>query len=69
MSALRISTPGHRPAFIDLGPCRWVPLHGHATLRGHLCVPAPSGPYRSEDSKAAQRVRAFRQRHGGRRAA
>ena len=68
MSALRIAQPHEPVRVIDLGPCRWVPLHGHATLRGHACVPE-SMAYRSEDSKAAQRVRAFRKRHGGRRAA
>ncbi|MBE3073137.1 MAG: hypothetical protein IMZ67_09195 [Acidobacteria bacterium] len=64
MSALRISTPDHRPTFIDLGPARWVPLHGHATLRGHMVVP-PSTEYH-RDGSAAQRVRAFRERHEGR---
>ncbi len=69
MSALRINHPDQPPRFIDLGPTPWTPLKGTARLRGHLCVPGPSGPYRSEDSKAVQRVRAFRLRHGGRRAA
>jgi hypothetical protein len=66
MSALRIATPHEPVRFIDLGPAtRPYPLKGTATLRGHLCVPPPT-PYRSEDSKAVQRVYAFRQRHGGR---
>lgn len=65
MSALRIATPHEPVRYIDLGPAKWVPLRGHATLRGHLCVPEPV-VYRSEDSKATQRVRAFRLRHEGR---
>lgn len=65
MSALRIAQPHEQVRFIDLGPARWVPLRGHATLRGHVVVPEPT-EYRSVNSKAAARVAAFRKRHGGR---
>ena len=64
MSALRIAQPHEPVRFIDLGPQRPYPVRGHVP-HGRLCVPEPV-PYRSEDSKATQRVRAFRLRHGGR---
>ena len=67
MSALRIAQPNEPVRFIDLGPQRHVPTR-NAVPHGRLCVPE-SVPYRSEDSKAVQRVRAFRLRHGGRVAA
>jgi hypothetical protein len=66
---LRVNHP-HAPArYIDLGPAPWTPLKGTSRLRGHLCVPGPSTPYRSEDPKATARVQAFRKRHAGRKAA
>lgn len=68
MSALRLNPPGQPPHFIDLGPApRPARLRGGPI--GHLCVPEPTVRYRSEDSRAAARVKRFRERHGGRRAA
>lgn len=68
MSALRISAPDQPTRFLDLGPVpRPARLHGGPI--GRLCVPEATVRYRSEDSKAIQRVRAFRLRHGGRKAA
>jgi hypothetical protein len=69
VSALRISTPDHRPTFIDLGPTPWTPIKGTSRLRGRLCIPDPAPRYRSVDAKANARVQAFRKRHGGRVAA
>ena len=68
MSALRLNVPGQPPRFVDLGPTPWTPLKGSSRLRGRACVPDAT-PYRSVDSKAAARVKAFRERHGGRVAA
>ena len=69
MSALRVNHPDQPTRHIDLGPTPWTPLKGTSRLRGHLCVPGPQARYRPEDSRARARVKAFRQRHGGRRAA
>jgi hypothetical protein len=67
VSALRIATPHEPVRFIDLGPAsRPYPLKGTATLRGRLCVPETTVRWRSEDSRAAARVQAFRKRNGGR---
>ena len=59
----RIHVPGREPEYVDLGPSEWIPLHGHATLRGHIVTPAPM-PL----SESGERSRRFRERHGGRRA-
>jgi hypothetical protein len=52
MSALRITQPGCHPTFVDLGPERWVPIHGRATLRGHIARPMPAG-FISPEERAA----------------
>jgi hypothetical protein len=61
VSALRLSCPGRAPEFTDLGPARWVPLHGHATLGGHIVRPAPAGLITdAERARSAEWKRAHR---------
>jgi hypothetical protein len=67
VSALRIATPHEPVRFIDLGPAeRPYPLRG-STLRGAMCVPGPV-TYKDREARELERarVRAFRERHGGR---
>lgn len=67
MSALRIATPHDPVRWIDLGPAeRPYPPRG-SSLRGHLCVPGPA-TYKDREARQAERerVKAFRERHGGR---
>jgi hypothetical protein len=68
VSALRVNHPAAPVLYVDLGPCPWVPLHGHATLRGHAVVsgrlarPEPESEPAPSMSLGAQRMRALRER-------
>jgi hypothetical protein len=52
MSTLRIKLPDGTDRSVDLGPSRWVPIHGHATLRGHSVI-GRSGMSDDKDAQAA----------------
>jgi hypothetical protein len=52
MSTLRIRLPDGTDRSVDLGPSRWVPIRGHATLRGHAVV-GQSGMSDDKERQAA----------------
>ena len=61
MSALRIAQPDQPVRLIDLGEQPWVPLHGHATLRGRAVV-GQSGDAMHCPARSAEGQREYRKR-------